>query len=263
MEQEDFSKYNGDGTTLRKAQLRMLDILIEVDKICKKHNLTYWIAGGTLLGAVRHGGFIPWDDDLDINMMRKDYKKLLKILPNELSNHFILQNAQNCKYYPLTFSKVRDKFSIFYESNNPKKLKNQGLFIDIFPVEPILSIKLKNLIDSFYGRAFRATKGYYNDITKMIIGYLIYPISYLAVLLARLLAIVSRSSIYADPYGFQSSRFHELNSILPCRPIQFEGKTVMGPANPEKWLSAHYDNYMQIPPENQRAIHSEKITFLD
>ena len=67
--EEDFSKYNGEGTMLRKAQLRMLDILVEVDKVCKRHNIPYWVDYGTLLGAVRHGGFIPWDDDLDISMM--------------------------------------------------------------------------------------------------------------------------------------------------------------------------------------------------
>ena len=64
-------KYNPDGSILRQHQLKMLDILIVIDGICKKHGIKYWISDGTLLGAVRHGGFIPWDDDLDIQMMRK------------------------------------------------------------------------------------------------------------------------------------------------------------------------------------------------
>lgn len=65
-------KYNPDGSILRQHQLKMLDILIIIDRICKKHGIKYWISDGTLLGAVRHGGFIPWDDDLDIQMMRKE-----------------------------------------------------------------------------------------------------------------------------------------------------------------------------------------------
>lgn len=93
--QEDFSKYNGEGTTLRKAQLRMLDILIEVDKICRKHNIPYWLDSGTLLGAVRHGGFIPWDDDMDICVMRKDYKLLKKYLSEELSDKFCFYRLDN------------------------------------------------------------------------------------------------------------------------------------------------------------------------
>ena len=85
---EDFSKYNGEGTMLRKAQLRMLDILIAVDKICRKHNIPYWLDYGTLLGAVRHGGFIPWDDDLDISMMKEDYDRFLTIASKELPEQF-------------------------------------------------------------------------------------------------------------------------------------------------------------------------------
>ena len=77
---EDFSKYNPEGSTLRKAQLRMLEILKEIDKICKKHHITYWLDGGTMLGCARHKGFIPWDDDLDIAVFEEDYERLLHIL---------------------------------------------------------------------------------------------------------------------------------------------------------------------------------------
>ena len=89
MNSEEFSKYNGEGTPLRMAQLRMLAILVEVDKICRKHNITYWLDYGTLLGAVRHKGFIPWDDDVDICVMRKDYDKLRKYLQQELPEQFV------------------------------------------------------------------------------------------------------------------------------------------------------------------------------
>ena len=87
-------KYNPDGSLLRRQQLRMLDILSEVDRICKKHDIPYWLSSGTLIGAMRHNGFIPWDDDLDIEMMRKDYLRLMKVLPKELPEWLVLQNDE-------------------------------------------------------------------------------------------------------------------------------------------------------------------------
>ena len=85
MNQDDLrARFNPDGSLLRRQQLRMLDILLEVDKICKKHDIRYWLSSGTLIGAMRHDGFIPWDDDLDIEMLRSDYVRLMKVLPSEL-----------------------------------------------------------------------------------------------------------------------------------------------------------------------------------
>ena len=77
-------RFNPDGSLLRRQQLRMLEILVEIDKICQHHQIPYWLSSGTLIGAVRHNGFIPWDDDLDIEMMRSDYLRLMDILPREL-----------------------------------------------------------------------------------------------------------------------------------------------------------------------------------
>ena len=88
------ARFNPDGSMLRRQQMRMLEILLEVDKICKKHDIRYWLSSGTLIGAMRHNGFIPWDDDLDIEMMRADYLRLMKVLPSELPDWLALQNCQ-------------------------------------------------------------------------------------------------------------------------------------------------------------------------
>ena len=92
-------RFNPEGSLLRRQQMRMLDILIEVDKICKKHDIRYWLSSGTLIGAVRHNGFIPWDDDLDIEMMRSDYLRLMKVLPSELPEWLALQNDETDPNY--------------------------------------------------------------------------------------------------------------------------------------------------------------------
>ena len=120
MQEENYEELN-----LRDAQIIMLNILKEIDKICKKHNLIYFLDGGTLLGAVRHKGFIPWDDDVDIGMPREDYRKFLKIAQKELPDYLFLQTFETDKYYDIyqVPSKVRDNRTLIFEHNVPKNKK--------------------------------------------------------------------------------------------------------------------------------------------
>lgn len=92
-------KYNPDGSVTYKMQQRMLDLLKVIDAICRKHNMQYWLSGGTMLGAIRHQGFIPWDDDLDIEMFRPDFENLMRILPSELPDSIRLQWHTTDKNY--------------------------------------------------------------------------------------------------------------------------------------------------------------------
>ena len=87
MDSELRKRFNPDGSLLRRQQLRMLELLEVIDVICRKHQIPYWLSSGTLIGAARHKGFIPWDDDLDIEMLRSDYLRLLKVLPQELPDN--------------------------------------------------------------------------------------------------------------------------------------------------------------------------------
>ena len=88
-------RFNPEGSILRRQQLRMLELLDAVDCICKKHNIPYWLSSGTLIGAARHNGFIPWDDDLDIEILRSDYLRLIKILPQELPGKALRIHTQS------------------------------------------------------------------------------------------------------------------------------------------------------------------------
>jgi lipopolysaccharide cholinephosphotransferase len=96
---EDLRKYNPDGSELRKAQMRMLDILREVDKIFRRNNITYWVDAGTLLGTVRHHGFIPWDDDVDVSVPLKEYTKAREALIRELPSAYVYVDAKTDKNY--------------------------------------------------------------------------------------------------------------------------------------------------------------------
>lgn len=111
--------------------LRMLKI---IDYICRKHDLRYWLCSGTLLGAVRHQGFIPWDDDLDICMLREDYNRFIQIAPLEFPTDIFLQTQEtdpSYDYLPLP-CKVRDKNSLIISEGMENQKYQQGLFIDIF-----------------------------------------------------------------------------------------------------------------------------------
>ena len=130
------ARFNPEGSMLRRQQMRMLEILLEVDKICKKHDIRYWLSSGTLIGAMRHDGFIPWDDDLDIEMMRSDYLRLMEVLPSELPEWLALQNDETDPYYFFYYAKVRDRRSRMLEHNNYDRMwQEQGIYIDIFPME--------------------------------------------------------------------------------------------------------------------------------
>ena len=102
-------RFNPDGSQLRRQQLRMLELLLEMDRICKKHKIRYWLIGGTLLGAARHHGFIPWDDDMDVQMLREDYLRLLDVMPKELPDTMALQCRQTDSNYFFQYAKLRDR----------------------------------------------------------------------------------------------------------------------------------------------------------
>ena len=130
-------------TSVRELQMALLDMLVKIDELCKKYEINYSLSSGTVLGAVRHGGFIPWDDDLDLMFVREEYEKFLRI-PNEEFQRcgFTLQKAFT-KEWPMFFSKVRKNGTTFIEKY-PNKLKgaHQGIYIDIFPVDNLYNSML-------------------------------------------------------------------------------------------------------------------------
>ena len=123
-------RFNPDGSSLRNHQLRMLEMLKYIDGVCKKHNISYWLSSGTLLGAVRHGGFIPWDDDLDIEMLRKDYLKLVKVLGREIDSKYALQTHKTDTHYLYPFGKLRDLHSVIKETHDADIFyKYKGVYV--------------------------------------------------------------------------------------------------------------------------------------
>lgn len=123
-------------STLRKLQMVELDILLELDRVCRKNHISYFLCGGTLLGAVRHGGFIPWDDDIDVGFFRDDYEKFCQVFQRESdSSRYFLQTWKTDKYYRWNYGKIRRLGTEYIRSGQEHMKYKTGISIDIFPYD--------------------------------------------------------------------------------------------------------------------------------
>jgi lipopolysaccharide cholinephosphotransferase len=262
-------RYNPDGSLLRRQQMRMLDILLEVDKICKKHNISFWLSSGTLIGAMRHNGFIPWDDDLDIEMMRSDYLRLMKVLPSELPDWLALQNSDTDPNYFYFYAKVRDKRSRMLEQNSYDRMwKEQGIYIDIFPIErhPIWLHKLtEKSVGHMYKiwrtstddqKAIKQVRRIFNFNNKCLFPFLRTILSPLTSHLSPLKTITSGMGI-----PFHNPRYEE--EIFPLTTHVFEGYQLPVPNDADAHLRHLFGDYMQLPDLNKLAPHVGELEFYE
>lgn len=253
-------KYNPEGSILRRHQMRLLDILTEVDKICRRYNLKYWLCSGTLLGAIRHGGFIPWDDDIDIEMEISDYKKLLEILPKELPNWLVLQTNDTDPGYFLTFAKVRDLHSHLVEHGNLDKIfKYQGVFIDIFPLEQSNELLRRMGRKLWLASAQIAKSDIWDDAQKVRkIHRMMQWNQHKVIPFLRVLAKIMPTKFY---YGF-GTPFHierKKEFIFPIQEMEFEGRRFFIPYDSDSFLRSQFGDYWKLPETIEN--HTETVSF--
>ena len=136
--------------TLQKLKDIEKDMLVIFIQICKKYDMRYFLAGGSCLGAVRHRGFIPWDDDIDVVMPREDYEKFLKVARNELPENIFLQTGKTDNDFPMNFAKLRNSDTTFIETSVKNFKINHGVFIDIFPLDGYSDSKWFKLMNRIY-----------------------------------------------------------------------------------------------------------------
>lgn len=257
------AKYSPDGSPLRRQQERMLELLCEIDRICKKHGICYWLSSGTLIGAVRHGGFIPWDDDLDIEMMREDYDRLMDILPTELPSTMALQNHRTDHTYFFFYAKVRDRRSLLSEGNNYDRMwKEQGIYIDIFPLE-YQPISIHKISEKTAGHMYKIWRTCTDDnlgIRKVMRLFhfnrrFVFP-------LLRLLCSISGTDVITSGMGIPYHNPRFAKDIFPLATLKFEGREFPVPHNYDHMLRLMYGDYMQLPPEERITTHCVRLEFL-
>jgi lipopolysaccharide cholinephosphotransferase len=247
---------------LRACQLKQLSILEEIDRICQRRQINYWLDGGTLLGAVRHGGFIPWDDDIDIAMRQDDLERFINIAPAELREGLFLQTPQTEPESKEPIIKVRDLNSFYVEgADNFAADYQKGLYVDIFPMTayPTLPRQWVKRITLGISKSYSILRKAHYYSLRSFAEFFWFGAKYLlCTSLWKVLSTLRPKDTYFsnilinNGYGIM----HRQDSIFPTSTITFEGKTFRAPANPNAYLSDLYRNYMEIPPKEQRKIHS-------
>ena len=256
------AKYNPEGSLLRRVQLRMLDMLLYFDTVCKEQHISYRLDGGTLLGAVRHGGFIPWDDDLDVAIdSQEDYKRILQYLKNHPHPQFVLQHKKTDKGFNNIWFTIRDLKSEYIHldeetAKHDNLRKYRGLQIDVFPYEP----KRIRTLSLFCKKMMRFNTKYlllrHKILSNMLFGVqrnFIHP------LFNIISSFFGNKNKYMISYGTPFNNVFPRSIMKPYKSLTFEGHEFPVPADADKFLTIQYGNYMDLPPIDNRNHHN--VTF--
>ena len=227
--------------------------------------MSYSLVGGTLLGAIRHSGFIPWDDDIDVALPREEYNKFIKIAKEELSDKYFLDCFEYNKDYYLPFAKIKKNNTIFDEEFSHNINNHKGIFIDIFPIENISNKKtgflrafiVKNIIDTvFYKLKIRNIK---NTNHPMIVRILSVFTKKRLMEIQNFFLNVNKNNnskylAVLSGYGF-NKELMERGNYFPTSIVTFEKNKYKSMNNYDKYLSNLYGDYMKLPPKEKRRNH--------
>lgn len=261
-------------------QDKMLDILKYFISLCDKFDLHYWLAGGTCLGALRHGGFIPWDDDLDVYMPREDYEKLWDIMGNgRIDNHYKLCRTTKEKNYHHRVMQIVDLNTTFIHSRGKDEDVEHGVYIDVIPVDACPNNPIQRLSQFINAILFsicniQQKPEYNGGKLTGIMG--IGTIALLGVIRKQetRYKVWKKAEKRMTKYEWDkcshikciTSQFHELMTAFPKewfgeRKVPFEDTFAVVPEKAEEYCEAMYGNYIELPPEEKRKVrhHTEYI----
>ncbi|WOO35161.1 LicD family protein [Anaerocolumna sp. AGMB13020] len=255
-----------DTESLRRMQFIELELLIEIDRICRLNEIKYNICGGTLIGAVRHKGFIPWDDDIDIRMLRSEYIKFTKACEKNLdSNLFFLQNFSSDLKYRWGYAKILKKDTIYIRTGQEHLGIKNGVYIDIFVSDGIpqnnilrkihncICYAVRKILWSPVGAKLSGNKKlriWYKLLSLIPRSVPICVINLLARLFNEKNCEEFRALTFPQKRGLKKNWFTELTEL------EFEGHNFYAPSDYNGWLTQEYGDYMELPPPEKRISHS-------
>ena len=252
-----------DVEKLKKTELEILDYFA---LFCKKHNLKYYLTYGTLLGAIRHKGFIPWDDDIDVAMPPKDYQEFIKLYQKEKQDKYLLQNINSEKYYHTIFTKIRKNNTCMVEKNWQYIKIHKGINIDIFPLFPYPDNKkdAKKLIFNLKLSQLLVSKNNKTSSKKNKILFFILRLIPRDITNKWASNLINKSLNYNKPYSYYKTdelkdpvvNKEWFNEIIE---LPFENRKYTAPKNYDEVLKSMYGDYMIPPKEEDRVGHGEII----
>lgn len=247
---------------LKKFELNMLQSFVDV---CNTLGLTYYLIGGTLIGAIRHKGFIPWDDDIDVIMPRKDYDVFLEKAQTLLPNDLFLQTYVTDPEYPFCFAKIRDTNTTFIEHTLSNRKINHGIYIDIFPLDycPTNKIKRKIMLIKDYLMSVSISRVFNVEVSKKMklvrfFASICYPsINKTIKKREQMFKSVDNSNIVKNYCSAWSPEKEEWCNIWFQEGVQveFEGVYYNAPKDYDSVLRHVYGDYMILPPKEEQIAH--------
>ncbi|MFJ5713602.1 phosphorylcholine transferase LicD [Neobacillus sp. NPDC093127] len=245
---------------LRQAQQTMVEMLLAVDYICKTENISYWITDGTLLGSERHKGFIPWDDDADIGMLREDYSRFKRVVEAKLPKKFTIETETvhtHGKHNWLKILYLEDFDWIDWHG-----IKRRGISIDIFPYDYVTEKGKKTAAEKLVNRIASIKYPAEANNIKNKLRRIIYKL--------EIHNIYSRFRTKSDyiTYGIETPyygwAYYNINDIFPLKEGIFEDHWFKIPGNPSHYLTTSYgENYMELPEESNRQSHMADLKMIE
>lgn len=263
----------GEKSVNERVQEVEIDILRQIDGICKKYEIEYFAIGGTVLGAVRHQGFIPWDDDIDIAMPRKDYEKFLRVAQDELPKGYFVQNYFTEPNTPFYFTKIRKDNTLFVEYYLRGCKIHQGIFVDIFPFDAVPKNKwvrkihfriCRALYQLFLAKSlttacssrFKQQDNYKSYLRKIAHALLFFfPKSWLFNALNHCVQIFNNRSTEEISHIVRKRLRVSLKELYPIQYLPFSGFQMPVPNDYDAYLKAQFGEYDILPPEEKRYGH--------
>lgn len=255
---------------IKELQAKILEVMLYIDKVCRRDNITYFIMGGTALGAVRHGGFIPWDDDLDIFMTPSEYKKFKTAFEKDNSDKFVIQEWSTVDGY-LEYSKVRMNGTTFIEEHFKDRTDmHHGIYVDIMILHKCKMSMLNQkriYLESKFVTLYALSQRNWNpkssaqkaalELLRFLPCKLIAKHCYKDIYRYDELQSGYKWCYFITPAKFRQGLF-DADYFDKAEDILFEGKFLMGPARIKDYLAYRYGDYMKLPSEEQQkaAVHA-------